>query len=120
MYLCVLAEATGPREASPPFSGGCQSLIVSVGSFAPTGGHECGPAYLLLAAHGRVQDFFAHGLLDCADSLVPRSIADCLLELRVELANGKAVAYLHLFYRVVKLLLKPRHTNVLKSRLKAG
>ena len=77
------------------------------GSFAPTGGHECGPAYLLLAAHGRVQDFFAHGLLDCADSLVPRSIADCLLELRVELADRQGVSTLHLLYRIVELLLEP-------------
>ena len=79
------------------------------GSFAPTGGHECGPAYLLLAAHGRVQDFFAHGLLDCADSLVPRSIADCLLELRVELADRQGVSTLHLLYRIVELLLEPIH-----------
>ena len=38
VYLCVLAEATGPREASPPTSGGCQPLTVSV---------------WLICAHGR-------------------------------------------------------------------
>ena len=79
------------------------------GSFAPTGGHECGPAYLLLAAHGGVDHLFAHRLLNGAHCLVARPIADCLLELRVELADRQGVSTLHLLYRVVELLLEPIH-----------
>ena len=112
-------RAQGAALPHPTASKQPQRVVLS-SSFAASGRHKRSPANLLLAAHGGVHHFLAHRLLDGAHCLVARPIADCLLELRVELANGQAVAYLHLFYRVVKLLFEPRHTNIRKSRLKAG
>ena len=112
-------RAQGAAPPHPTASKQPRRVVLS-SSFAASGRHERSPANLLLAAHGGVDHLFAHRLLNGAHCLVARPIADCFLELRVELANGQAVAYLHLFYRVVKLLFKPRHTNVRKSRLKAG
>ena len=83
--------------------------VVLCSSFAATGRHERSPANLLLAAHGGVDHFLAHRLLDGAHCLVARPIADCLLELRVELADRQGVPTLHLLYRIIELLLEPIH-----------
>ena len=76
-------------------------------SFATTSWHQSGPTNLLLATHWGVHDFLAHGLFDGAYGLVARPIANRLLKLRVELADVKAMAPLHFFYRIVELFLQP-------------
>ena len=50
-------------------------------------------------------------MFDGADGLVTRSVADRLLELRVEDAHGQVVASLHLLNGVFELFLQPINTK---------
>ena len=102
--------AQGAAPPHPTASKQPRRVVLS-SSFAASGRHERSPANLLLAAHGGIQDFFAHRLFDCAHGLVSWSIADCLLEFRVQHADRQAVSPFHLLYRIFELLLKPKHLN---------